>query len=202
MALLTELVAKVAEVEGLPETFVAGIAKYLREADHIRQGGRGLSAARMNPRDAANLLIAVNATRLAKDAVEAFETYGVLEWWPVMDTDDLEDSRLNLLVAVLSERIRFADALTKLISLAVWSDSYRPPLDALFANDDLRLDITFSRPKRIVQVEVRDRSDQDLGVMFRGVFYNEPNEEPAPDRRDLVTITHRTILEVGKTLAS
>lgn len=60
----------------------------------------------------------------------------------------------------------------------------------------------FSRPKRTVQIELRDQSDKDFGILLRGVFYNQPNDEPASDRRDLVTITHRTILEVGKTLSS
>lgn len=73
----------------------------------------------MMPRDAANLLIAVNSTRLAKDAVEALENYGALEWWPNTNVEGLKDSSLRLLIAVLSDRICFADALTTMISMAV-----------------------------------------------------------------------------------
>jgi hypothetical protein len=68
MATLTELVEAVAEAEGMDSATVALIARYAREAGFIQKKGRGPSAAHMGVADAANLLIAVNASGLAQDA--------------------------------------------------------------------------------------------------------------------------------------
>lgn len=201
MALLTELVASVAKVEGLPETFVAGIAKYLREAGHIRQGGRGLSAAKMLPRDAAALLIGVNATRLAKDAVEVFEAYAPLKW--SQNADDFPElSRLNLVRVVLSDSISLSEALTKLISLSVPEGMSTPPLQSVFEKGDFWLNIRFLKPMNVVGIEVLDEAGDSPAVMIRGSFLNREMKANESDRTDTVRITHRTILEVGKTLAS
>src|SRR5215207_2706001 len=70
MAILSELVKLVAEVEGLDETSVGIFARAAREAGLISQRGRGPSAARMTTRDVANLIIAVNASALAKNVPE------------------------------------------------------------------------------------------------------------------------------------
>ncbi|CAH1662716.1 MULTISPECIES: hypothetical protein [Hyphomicrobiales] len=77
MALLTELVKAIATVEGIEESFVTGVARYLREAGLISQAGRGRGAAKMTYADATALLIGVNATSMAKDAenvVSAFRS--------------------------------------------------------------------------------------------------------------------------------
>jgi hypothetical protein len=75
MATLTELVETIAAVEGIDTATVGLIARLVREGGLISTGGRGPSAARMSVTDAANLLIAVNATRHANEAVRAVTFY-------------------------------------------------------------------------------------------------------------------------------
>lgn len=76
MALISDLVSAIAEVEGIPEATAQLIARYTREAGHLSQGARGRNAPRATVTDAANLLIALNAggciAREAADAVEPF----------------------------------------------------------------------------------------------------------------------------------
>ena len=76
MALISDLVSAVAEVEGLPEATVALAARYAREAGLLSQGARGRNAPRATVADCANLLIAVNASGcVVKDAPHAIESY-------------------------------------------------------------------------------------------------------------------------------
>ncbi len=76
MALISNLVSTIADVEGIPEGTVGLIARYAREAGYLSQGGRGRSAARLNVRDCANLLIAVNATgNRMKDIPQTIDTF-------------------------------------------------------------------------------------------------------------------------------
>lgn len=76
MALISDLVSAIAEVEGLPEESVNLIARYTREAGFLSQGARGRNAPRATVSDAANLLIAVNASGcVVKEAPQAVELY-------------------------------------------------------------------------------------------------------------------------------
>ncbi len=75
MATLSELVDAVADAAGMDSAAVALIARYAREAGFIQKKGRGPSAARMDIADAANLLIAVNASGLARDAGAVIPLY-------------------------------------------------------------------------------------------------------------------------------
>jgi hypothetical protein len=77
MATLSDLVAALAGVTGLPESMVFAYGRFARQAGLISQKGRGRSAASMTLPDAANLLIAVagtGVTREAGTAVEAFRS--------------------------------------------------------------------------------------------------------------------------------
>lgn len=76
MALISDLVSAIAEVENLPEETVNLVARYTREAGYLSQGARGRNAPRATVTDAANLLIAVNASGcIVKDAPRAVELY-------------------------------------------------------------------------------------------------------------------------------
>lgn len=76
MALVSDLVSAIAEVEGLPEETVNLVARYTREAGYLSQGARGRNAPRATVADAANLLIAVNASGcVVKDAPQAVDMY-------------------------------------------------------------------------------------------------------------------------------
>lgn len=66
MATLENLVATIAEVQGIGAERVRAIARAVREAGLIAKHGRGTSAAEMSETDAANLLIAVNVADTAR----------------------------------------------------------------------------------------------------------------------------------------
>lgn len=61
MALVSDLVEAIAEVEDLPLPTVQMVARHLREAGLLSTGARGRNAPPATVTDAANLLIAVNA---------------------------------------------------------------------------------------------------------------------------------------------
>lgn len=67
MATPGELIKIVAETCHLPEVTVATYYKFLREAGLTTKGGRGPSAAKMQPSDVANLFIALAASSQAKN---------------------------------------------------------------------------------------------------------------------------------------
>ncbi len=68
MARLSELVRTTSRALRFEERSVILCARYLREAGLISQGGRGPSAAHMQPSDATNLLLGIMASDTIKDA--------------------------------------------------------------------------------------------------------------------------------------
>jgi hypothetical protein len=75
MAILSELVSTVAKVSGMDLASIALIARQAREAGLIATSGRGPSAASMGLTDAANLLIAVNTVKHAREVARAIPLY-------------------------------------------------------------------------------------------------------------------------------
>jgi hypothetical protein len=78
-----QLVEAMAASLGIPVATVIQYDRQLAESGLRTKGGRGLSAAAVTPRDAANLLIAIAASPLAgptvKEAVRTCEAYGSLK---------------------------------------------------------------------------------------------------------------------------
>ena len=71
-----ELVRTVADVFRLPEATVALHDRALAEHGYRRSGGRGRSAAKVTPDDAANLIIAIAAAPMSGPAIRnTVETY-------------------------------------------------------------------------------------------------------------------------------
>jgi hypothetical protein len=83
MATPGQLVEAMAASLGIPVATVIQYDRQLAESGLRTKGGRGLSAAAVTPRDAANLLIAIAASPLAgptvKEAVRTCEAYGSLK---------------------------------------------------------------------------------------------------------------------------
>ena len=75
MATLSDLVTAVSAVTGLPEATVFAYGRFARQAGLIQQKGRGRSAAAMSIGDAANILIAIAATGVTKEAGKVIETF-------------------------------------------------------------------------------------------------------------------------------
>jgi hypothetical protein len=79
MALISDLVSAIAEVEDIPEATVNLVARYIREAGYLSTGARGRNAPRATVADAANLLIGVNGSGcVVKDAPKAVESFRAL----------------------------------------------------------------------------------------------------------------------------
>jgi len=79
MATLSDLVTALAAVTGMPEATVFAYGRFARQAGLISQKGRGRSAASMSVTDAANLLIAVGATDVTREAGIAIKNFRTLE---------------------------------------------------------------------------------------------------------------------------
>src|SRR5215471_16707790 len=79
MATLSDLVTALAGVTGLPESMVFAYGRFARQAGLISQKGRGRSAAAMTLTDAVNLLIAVAATGVTREAGSAVESFRSLK---------------------------------------------------------------------------------------------------------------------------
>jgi hypothetical protein len=79
MAALSDLVTAIAGVTGLPEATVFAYGRFARQAGLISQKGRGHSAASMSLTDATNLLLAVAATGVTREAGTAIETFRSLK---------------------------------------------------------------------------------------------------------------------------
>lgn len=219
MALLSELVTAIASVEGLEESFVTGVARYLREAGLISQAGRGRGAAKMTYADAAALLIGVNATTLAKDAPEVVRDLLDFKW---------EDKRLEhgVLAEVIKERSdglfdwvlqrsehgymgrgRLGTFLERLVYSAVPISGENSRLSSEVCSDEITFTITFHKPNMRVQFSYSyfwaSEDDAEGEIYESGEFLPlNPRPQLPGDRREEVTITAKTILEVGRVLAS
>jgi hypothetical protein len=75
MATLSDLVTALSGVTGLPEATVFAYGRFARQAGLISQKGRGRSAASMSLTDATNLLIAVCATDVTREAGTAIKLF-------------------------------------------------------------------------------------------------------------------------------
>lgn len=125
-----QLKAKVAELFRLPANAVDYPWRVLREAGLVSKGGRGPSAAKVTPRDAALLLIAVAGPLPASDVVSAVRRYAdlPLQVWPgVKPNDSLP------LPEAITDATTFADALAGLIACAADGSLHQARADALAA---------------------------------------------------------------------
>src|SRR4051794_20525795 len=116
MASIGDLMRAVAKAEDLDENYVFVYARSAREAGFITHKGRGRHAAAMTPRDAANLLIAVNGATLAKDAPAAIDTYRKLKAW---EWPGVEQGMPPEVRDLLEPGASFGDALERLIKLLI-----------------------------------------------------------------------------------
>ncbi|WP_054144812.1 hypothetical protein [Bosea sp. AAP35] len=211
MASIGKLVSAIAEIEGLDEGAVKLIARYAREAGYISQGSYGPGAARMTPRDAAHLLIAVNASALAKDVARTLKDYCGLRWkrqkWLV--DDELEDARDDPFKSIFAEGAELARVLEDLILLATPIFQPKSILEEFFLDDRMRMTIEWRRPYPSVSFSVTcidypDNEDEKPiheEIEQGGFFISGPASQPLSDRVDEVSISHRTLIAVGKVLA-
>lgn len=212
MATLSSLVEAIARIEGVDPLQVGWIARQLREAELIRKGGRGRGGARMQPDDAVNLLIGVNATGSPKEAVAAVAIYRSLIWRSdeKLQGRDWEADREDPFKAVFRVGVTFAEALEKILLMAVPVFKPISELEEALNREDVELHIEFIRPRPSVSISIfnyeEPAHDEDTPhgfVLEHGVFVPRTKSESLiQDRTDRVRITERTILGVGRALAS
>lgn len=202
MAVLSTLVKALAEVEGLEETQVAWVGRYLREAGLVASGGRGRGGAQMTVTDAANLLIGVNATSTAKEAVGAVISIRGLtladEVFPI--TEDIKDeSRLSM---ALYQPQSAATCIENLIGCFIDQDGGEAALDETTSP---HISISFSRPLTRVIIRVADlaTSEDETDELYALIEFegNRESIERFADKADRTTITHRTLAALGRTLS-
>lgn len=114
MATPKQLVAKVAEITGVPEGTVVQHDRNLSVAELRTTGGRGLAVAKVTFEDAANLLIAVAGSRNVKDSARTVLAYRDLVASQPLEFGDVErghtfgDALAALLEAAPKDRDAFA----------------------------------------------------------------------------------------------
>lgn len=190
MALLSELVKVVADVEGLDAVSVGIFARHAREAGLIAQGGRGRSAAQMSTRDAANLLIAVNACAYAKDVPTLVPAYRDLRV-----SQNAAASRLE----VCKPGASFGDDLELLID---WCGD--PKKRDRLVEEPIGVIIRLERPVPRAQVSVnfwKNRAKREQAMAFAHYGAVHKTTEPGRgDRHDETVFSVRTLNAVAAAL--
>jgi hypothetical protein len=216
MATLTELVEAVAEAEGMDSATVALIARYAREAGFIQRKGRGPSAAHMGITDAANLLIAVNASGLVHDARVVVPLYrGLIP----SDYIQAEKKRIpkdgffgNVLELIIES------AANGILPETVASKNVPGVVRDAFQKRAVSISISFSRPEVSGQISISVESPPEitdfpsfsvsgtgLFLLFgpRGGRHGRAQLKLKPgDRTDETRIGSRTVFAVAQALRS
>jgi hypothetical protein len=211
MATISELAATVARVEGLDHSTVLLIARYLREAGFIKKKGRGPSAATMVASDAANLLIAVNASTTAVEANEVVSVYRQLAPFKVNDKGQRSKVKGT-----------FGEALELLIEAAITEELPNPFLSLsvhgkvldTFKQGRTEISIEFEKPEPRARISIQpavkkietspgyeiDRGSFELD--FDAASGRSQRQKRIGDREDHIKIGHHTIFSVAKALSS
>jgi hypothetical protein len=220
MATLSHLVETIAAVEGIDPATVALIARNIREADLISTGGRGTSAARMTLTDAANLLIGVNATRVAAEAVDAVRAYRDLQAYEFHSlSDPSPESSLGRLGDTIEQLIEASGAgklpdpfFEKGISL---------DMEETFSRGDVHIELKFRTlsPAASLRMWLLPGSDvvdpatpaewlyvkpPDISVLFSPTRQRRSStnrKNITGDRIEETTIGYRTLHAVGKLIS-
>ncbi|MGH7048686.1 MAG: hypothetical protein ACREE2_20115 [Stellaceae bacterium] len=216
-AILSDLVETIAEIEGIDPGTVGLIARKLREEGLIAMSGRGPSAAKMGPADAANLLIAVNAANTTEEAVGVVRQYRRLQAAQAIDlSEPSRDVRLG----------RLGEAIEQLLEGIARSELAEPFMgrgfelnfQEAFGRGDVRIELRFckSAPEaslRMTAVPPAGEVDPDrlrhlLAVIrpdvvleFGPAASREPpakNKKPCGDLVEETRITDQTLFAVGR----
>lgn len=194
MALLSTMVERIAEVEGVETAYASGIARYLREAGLLTQAGRGRGAAHMTSLDAARFLIGLNGSPTAKDAPNTVKAFEVI-------TNRWNNPSDIFGVCVKGET--FSSAIIALLGICA-DPSLREKIEAA----DLEFEVQFIRPvtHAYIFVSLTHWDDQVPETMriAKGLYGDTMDliRKDAPDRLDTCKISQRTLLIAADVIAS
>jgi hypothetical protein len=158
MATLTQLVDTIAKVEGLERSTVNLVARYVREAGLIATHGRGTSAATMGVKDAANLLIGVNATTTGKDAARTVLAYRALVSYQFRAKGDSRPAKRYGTLGEAMEQLVDATGVGELPEVFL---NREVPDDLQDAFPDVHIDMKFRRPIQSASLRIALIGDQD-----------------------------------------
>lgn len=213
MAVISDLVRVVAEIEGFEENFVSVYARSAREAGYISHHGRGRNAAKMTALDAAHLLVAVNASPLAKEVPETIALYRNMR---CRKTHNNELANKEYERALGAEGTTIVDALCFLLeknddeSLRI--DDFRKTeattggaYPVLLNNN---LSVEFIGPQSMAKITIKAwrRLDPNKGHSFcdiaayRYINLDHASTHFGSDRKVTTTISSETLYQVSKVL--
>jgi hypothetical protein len=195
------------------------IARYVREEGLIATGGRGTSAATMSARDAVNLLIGVNATTHAADAVKIVSAYRRLESYEFRAKGDPRPRKKYGTFGEALEHLIHAISAGELPEIFLHREVPRD-LQEAFPAGDVRTDITFRKSNLSASMKITPTLGSDLtemselmleeGTLSSFFFKFDPPKLRGPsgkrddtgDRTEEVKIGYRTLSAVGQLLRS
>ena len=180
MATLSELVDAVAEAEAMDSATVALIARYAREAGFIQKKGRGPSAAHMGVADAANLLIAVNASGAAREAPDVIPVYRDLI---AAEFRYAHEKRAPKIYGSFGEAIELLlqSAIEGKLPETFLSLDVPGVLRDTFQQGNAQISISFNRPEPRASIGITgERSPQDLARLKQWVDEIAPHRALSP----------------------
>ncbi|NJL07075.1 MAG: hypothetical protein HC900_01540 [Methylacidiphilales bacterium] len=219
MAKLPALVSGIAKVDGRPREAVDHIARVIRERGYITTGKRGGGAAEMTPREAANLLIALNGADSAKEAPAAIDRFRSLRKLAPCNKENIDPDHYDLYPEAIKNVIdvdTFGEALDSLIENVpdlvssfhqYFCETYQVSDDVfwdMIRGEAFGLDVTFMR--YAVAIELYTRQRDGRRVEF-SVTYMKDLERDASfyglawsDRRIEITIGMPTLIAAWRAL--
>ncbi|MDP4006399.1 hypothetical protein [Methylobacterium sp. NEAU K] len=164
MVLFRDLIHTIAEAEAISEVAVTGIGQYLRDAGLISKHGRGKAAAQMTVQDAVHLLIAVNATDLAKNAAQTAEEYLKLSIAPMP-----KNQRSDAVSAfVTTEGHNLGEALSFILRALMPVDGQRSDFDKMLEETNTTIEVGFGRPIASAYIKICWNGPRNPGDPFSG----------------------------------
>jgi hypothetical protein len=210
MARLPQLIDQVSKTSGRDRASVEHCARAIREAGFITTTKRGVGAASMTARDAANLIIAANAAESTKEALQAVPQFRSLKkWYSVSETDSFED-----VFARLQAAPTFGEALEELIESApelvvvfrqYLEEAHGKQIAAIFARSDssIRLVVELGRWPATASIKIERHTKggwvdayafrfiADVEQVKAGQYLDAPE---GGDRKTTVTFGLKTVL--------
>jgi hypothetical protein len=193
MATLTQLVDTIAAVEGLERSTVNLIARYVREAGLIATHGRGTSAATMGIKDAANLLIGVNATTTGKDAARTVSAYRALVSYEFKVKRDPRPAKRYGTLGEAIEQLVDATGVGELPEVFL---NREVPDDLQDAFPDVHIDMKFRRP--ILTASLRIALIRELDELPFESSEERLETETLPGTGEWVEDEHVVVAEIAQ----
>lgn len=196
LAALSDLTAILARTSGVPEATVFAYGRFAREAGLISQRGRGPGAARMEARDAANLLLALGGTATTREAPSAIRHFGGLRP-KAIEVSPLKTDARHLLTKVGLSPSMLGQPLDETLSILLQAFGTRSLLRAV-AEGHVGVDVAFNRTLRQVRLRLADAEGGTLQMEF--------GTEPSTNARvrDFTVLAHVSdvsLMGLGATLA-